>query len=689
MGSTAQSIATGSQDFAALAGLFCTDGVERNLLAAQYGYASVAASSLSILGLLGLVKSTVKVAMGLEKCVTAGFTVDSLRGRFGFLLDETAPIDLVECDVVEVSLWDKFYHIKKSKQYLQKERNPIVAVGSDWPGGLHGITAVNLGNARRERAFIRHPLVIATLALFCSGATAWLLLIVSTERTWVTSVAVPGLHASLLLMLAIPLLHDHQTNRPARHISAAKYKALFTGVNDNATRLRFLQSRVNGGDVLHFRGSTALVDPGFMPVPAIIVSAFCAVAYICQYAVLKKASSTRAFLWIGAQATLALIRVGLWAWNPSFDDPRTEQTEFALVKNDASESITFAELVCASSSTEFKLKEKFWKFLASNDTYNILRHALEFEWEHSFTPVETIPLLFMDLGRILRNRVSSEEEKKELDAILNGLPLRIGLYINNKNHVRPFVMTETSYTLVPSEYSHALTTRWCWVQVTREEETFGFSPCRGFAVKEDGDQVHLRGPSDCHRQCMHDADSIPGLTSCSRGCPFKKSSQNHLDQDDLKGFSDKMRRIARLQAYLVKKKSSPSLTGRPDVYLTATPGTTTRKGLYCDPAHRHGGTLSDKGFDFVSGLASIANYIDHGFAEQQREKLSFKDIGLESWNSFTGSLRLPNTVLKEHLRDRSASSLDSSLWKAEISSIAKPSTSISPGLRTASPFHFV
>jgi hypothetical protein len=42
--------------------------VERNLVAAQYRYASVAVSSLSILGLLGLAKSTVKVALGLEKC---------------------------------------------------------------------------------------------------------------------------------------------------------------------------------------------------------------------------------------------------------------------------------------------------------------------------------------------------------------------------------------------------------------------------------------------------------------------------------------------------------------------------------------------------------------------------------------------------------------------------------------------
>jgi len=44
--SAAQDLATGSQDLAALAGFFCTDGVERNALATQSGYGTVVVSSL-------------------------------------------------------------------------------------------------------------------------------------------------------------------------------------------------------------------------------------------------------------------------------------------------------------------------------------------------------------------------------------------------------------------------------------------------------------------------------------------------------------------------------------------------------------------------------------------------------------------------------------------------------------------
>jgi len=87
--SAAQDLASGSQDLAALAGLFCTDGVERNALATQTGYGTVVVSSLSILGMLGLVKSTIKIALGLEACSKAGFSLDSLRGIYGYRRAET------------------------------------------------------------------------------------------------------------------------------------------------------------------------------------------------------------------------------------------------------------------------------------------------------------------------------------------------------------------------------------------------------------------------------------------------------------------------------------------------------------------------------------------------------------------------------------------------------------------------
>lgn len=333
-----------------------------------------------------------------------------------------------------------------------------------------------------------------------------------------------------------------------------------------------------------------------------------------------------------------------------------------------------------------------WNFLASNDLYDILSFTLELEWDHSTIPIDektrSIPILFMDVGRIMRNR-SSGKGKQELEEILEGLPLRLGLYKDHSNNVRPFLMTETSYKLVPSDYSNALTRRWCWVEITKEVNTFGYKTCRGFAVKEDGDRVHLRGPDCCRKQRRHELPPVPGLVSCGSGCSWKAPTQNHLDADDLNTLADKMRRITRLRDYLREKARGTSNLGRPDVYLTATPGTTTRKGLYCDPEYRHGGTLSDQGFDFERGVTSIANYIAQSVPrtvwKPQRPWTSCPNL----WKSVIKWFWNPTQDLPQHQRDLLSSS--GSSWNSEMSSITGQSTldSLPASVRTASPFHFV
>lgn len=96
--SAGKDLASGSQDLSALAGLFCTDGVERNALATQTGYGTVVVSSLSLLGMLGLVKSTIKIALGLDACAKAGFSLDSLRVVYGYRKGEiTSEGRLYEC----------------------------------------------------------------------------------------------------------------------------------------------------------------------------------------------------------------------------------------------------------------------------------------------------------------------------------------------------------------------------------------------------------------------------------------------------------------------------------------------------------------------------------------------------------------------------------------------------------------
>lgn len=126
-------------------------------------------------------------------------------------------------------------------------------------------------------------LIVALTTYLCSGATSWLLLCVTTDWNWLLIIAVPGLHASLLLMLSLPLAWERQTGRPGSNISTEKYQALFSGPQRSSRRLHFLQARVSGGNVIHFRGRTYCLDPSVVWLPALLVSAFCATAYVCQY----------------------------------------------------------------------------------------------------------------------------------------------------------------------------------------------------------------------------------------------------------------------------------------------------------------------------------------------------------------------------------------------------------------------
>ena len=119
MSDTANDLASGSQDLAALLGLFCTDGVERNALANNFGWGTVVASSLSLLGVLGLVKSSIKLALGLKYCQQAGFNLDSIRGIFGYLPGESpATGSLLDCGVLLIKLSSTGMSITKTKRYI-------------------------------------------------------------------------------------------------------------------------------------------------------------------------------------------------------------------------------------------------------------------------------------------------------------------------------------------------------------------------------------------------------------------------------------------------------------------------------------------------------------------------------------------------------------------------------------------
>lgn len=71
--STFQVLADGTQDLAALLGLFATDSVERYSVDYSRGYLSVAMATCSLIGILGYVRALVKLAMGSQACQDSAF----------------------------------------------------------------------------------------------------------------------------------------------------------------------------------------------------------------------------------------------------------------------------------------------------------------------------------------------------------------------------------------------------------------------------------------------------------------------------------------------------------------------------------------------------------------------------------------------------------------------------------------
>ncbi|KAI4253389.1 MAG: hypothetical protein L6R42_007600 [Xanthoria sp. 1 TBL-2021] len=90
-----QVLADGTQDLAALVGIFATNSVERYAIDYTKGYLSVASTMLSLLGLLGYVRALVKLSLGLVGCQNAGFDTRSLRPIYGIPDEDRLPSDVV------------------------------------------------------------------------------------------------------------------------------------------------------------------------------------------------------------------------------------------------------------------------------------------------------------------------------------------------------------------------------------------------------------------------------------------------------------------------------------------------------------------------------------------------------------------------------------------------------------------
>ncbi|KAK3386462.1 hypothetical protein B0H63DRAFT_467823 [Podospora didyma] len=367
-----QTLADGTQDLAALLGVFATDSVERYSFDYTQGYLSTAASSLSLLGLLGYIRAVVKLSLGLQACENAAYDTSTVRPLLGVSERDRLPSD----ELVKVTYMKR--RIVEKERIIWEEPPTTTEKAADDPGlqradnretvalvswrvaktVRHTIDSAPLleqfakrgdegfsYTAEQERycissvalgdrgSFLVSPfgrLLIATIAMVSISATCLTLLPFcgpASDYTWTTWYGTLGLAVSIMIPCLVwgwvyfeeNLPRSHSEWAAAPHLAPrgwgseyepdkSKRKDWFAFASV-AERHVFLNVRPVDGALLWLFRRLSFV----MAISALL-------GYICQYIALRGTTALQSGIWLAIQSGLALIRVAIWLANPHFDD---------------------------------------------------------------------------------------------------------------------------------------------------------------------------------------------------------------------------------------------------------------------------------------------------------------------------------------------------------------------------------
>lgn len=321
-----QVLADGTQDLAALVGLFATDGVERYTIDYTRGFLPPVTAPLSLLGLLGYVRGLLKVSLGIEFCERAGISTASLRSYAGVRRRDVAQSErIVEVHYLERTIAESSVQWKTVKTVPHtQESMPLIAGGGK--------------RALRDRRAYNASFGIAMCSLVRSGSTArmafatcilCLAFTTSLSSFMVALLAGPWVWTRFFACLGLPL-SSLVGGLPWCWVYIIEHLPFescdwFRSDWKEGTKL-VAQSADDPGESLMRKNHFAYFarDDHFyifdcravsiLGLRTIRVSSFCAticitVAYICQYIELRSASAKQSGIWLGTQGMLAIARI--------------------------------------------------------------------------------------------------------------------------------------------------------------------------------------------------------------------------------------------------------------------------------------------------------------------------------------------------------------------------------------------
>lgn len=328
-----QTLANGSQDLAALVGLFATDGVERYTIDYTLGCLPPATAPLSLLGLLGYVRALMKLTLGVEFCERIGFSTVSLQSYVGVRRFDVAHRERVvdihylerTCigDAVQWSLVKTVPHIPESMPMIsggviraEKDRRPREA--------SFALAMCQLPQSKGT-ASVTFSLYALFLA-FAASLSSFPILLSKSSWTWTRLFATAGLPASVLLgglPWCLVCITEHLPFEPCDWFRA-DWKDTPSGTNGSADESGRSLDRKDSFAYFAKEDHFYIFDCRVVGKPWMWLTRLascCAavgitVAYPCQYIELRSASPRASGIWLSLQGTVAILRIVVWSWAP-------------------------------------------------------------------------------------------------------------------------------------------------------------------------------------------------------------------------------------------------------------------------------------------------------------------------------------------------------------------------------------
>ena len=374
--SSFQILADGTQDLAALVGLFATDGVERYTIDYTRGFLPPVTAPLSLLGLLGYVRALLKLSMGIDFCERTGFSTISLRSYAGVRRREVSQGEtILKVHYLNRTITESSAEWKTVKTTLHtQESMPLIAGDGK--------------RALRDRRAYDSSFSIAMCSLVGSGFTASLalgmcglcllltaslssciiLIFAAAPWTWARFFACIGLPASVLIG-GLPWCWVYITE----HLPFAPSDWFRSDWKDGTALNVPGESLIRKNEFAYFAKDDHFYifdcrAISILGLRATKVTSACAavcitVAYVCQYIELRSASAKQSGLWLGIQGILALVRILAWDWAPKVLGFSTEVDIRWTDQRDKifKDSLTELEIILCWSSASNTAHDAIWE----------------------------------------------------------------------------------------------------------------------------------------------------------------------------------------------------------------------------------------------------------------------------------------------------------------------------------------